>query len=202
MAAKNIFIKNGLDRSKITTIGREMYSTETSLINSMTEKYHAEKKAGVLYYFDECDCEYGKEGCHKRSRVDFRHEEKIIVRGICDWCDKEFQTTLRCFDYTDILPFIVDDDGYETLLDVYFKPVKREYFTYNRQIQEMSMSIIKSKIIDYNHKNYINLYREWLKRLCMWDNTCSVSFWEGILKIEDNWTFLQHFSENFFSMWD
>jgi len=202
MAAKNIFIKNGLDRSKLKTIGNEMYSTETSFLNSMKEKYCEEKKAGVLYYFDKCGCEYGKYGCHKRSRAYFNHEEKIIVRGICDWCDKEFQTTLRCFDYTDIIPFIVDDHGYEDLLNVYFYPAKKEHFAYNRQLQEMGMNIIKNKIIDYDHENYVNLYREWLLRLCMWDNTCSVPIWEGIGKIKDNWTFLQYFSDNFFNLWD
>lgn len=192
--AKNMFIKMGIDRKKLDVCGGicsirrndGMYE----YIN-LSDKYQHERKNGILYKYDKCECEYGKLGCYLRSKANYNNPNVIKITNICDYCNKRTSETLKCFDYGDITGYFVDNMDFINCYGIVARNVERELL-YN----------LKDNIMKYAVGNNLILIREFVNRLCKWKNSNLVDVWEAFARIEDGSTFVFMVANNIECMWD
>lgn len=184
MTIKNVYLKNGIDRSKHVPFGHDSIApdnwTKGQLrIIKINELYSKERERGELYYFDNCECNVGKHnGSYHRVNPSYKDDSCIHGRMICEWCDKERKFTLRCFDYVDLLPFFASDLNYKLYLKIYGVGFK--------DIEEELLKTIRENIYSYgNCGKSLKFLREWTKRLAKWENTTLSPFLKAISELDD-----------------
>lgn len=156
------------------------------LENSVTAK----RENDILCYVENCKkcghASYFEQTSYKRVG------NKIKTRAKCTECGTRRKETLYCYDYGDIMKYVIRKSEFENYLSV---PAEVE-LAWQHYISKKMREIASGK------QNYTKFFRDWLSCLCTWSNTYYQPFFKGILNIKNNEEFITALSHNLFFLWD